>query len=131
VIQECERQTEGLMSCGISAQRTSQYPRLITPVVGSSKYDERNSDEATCRTSSISRAENSAVSACLVKYGVSCNVTSRGTVSDYHTETRRRYFIFGPRDLRQICKAAALAEPSAEYRVQCSVEIVARSNGRR
>lgn len=127
VIRQCESATEGLTTCEVASQRTLEYPRSVETLVSVVKYDERKSDESTCRTSAIARAEADALSKCRSKFGISCLLSSAGQVTDYHTETRRRYLIFGPNDLHQVCKAIASAQPPSEYTVQCSVEIVAKA----
>ncbi len=127
VISSCNSQAQGLASCSIVARHIVQYPTYISSIYGSGKYDERKSDESTCRASSIARAESDAVSSCNNEYGVSCMVSSRGVVTDHHTTVRRRFIIMGPKEEYQICSASASATPDSRYRVQCSVEIVARA----
>ncbi|MDG0817640.1 hypothetical protein [Bdellovibrio svalbardensis] len=128
VISSCNSQAQGLAYCSVVARHIVQYPTYISTIFGRGEYDERKSNEETCRATSIARAESDAVSSCRSEYGVSCDISSRGVVNDHHTKTRRRYVIMGPKEEYQICSASAAAAPDSRYRVQCSVEIVARAH---
>lgn len=127
VINSCNTRAQGLASCSIVARHIVQYPTYISSSFGSGSYDERKSNEAQCRSSAIARAESDALSSCRSEYGVSCVISSRGVVGDHHTTTRRRFVIMGPKEEYQICSVSAAAMPDSRYRVQCSVEIVART----
>lgn len=127
VIRACEQQAEGLADCTLVSRDIVQYPTYISSTFGNGHYDERKSNEETCRTSAVVRAESDAVSSCQSEYGVACDLTSRGVVTEYRTKVRRRFIIMGPREEYQICSASAEAAPDSRYRVQCSVRIVARS----
>jgi hypothetical protein len=127
VIASCNNDAHPIRECFVVSQNTS-YPGAVSPVSADSEYDEYKSDEATCRATAADNAESKAVADCQAKYGVTCAITSQGFVFDYHTKERRRYLIFGPKDLHQVCDAAASAAPIAPYTTQCSVEIVAKSH---
>lgn len=127
VIQACETKAENLLRCELISSRIIEESGYIRALSRSGEYVERNSDEQTCRRSSIDRAEANALQACQEKFGVSCEISSPGVVSDYHVARRRRFWIVGPKENYQMCTASALAEPSSQYRVQCSVEIRARA----
>lgn len=126
-LRDCNSQTDGIVSCHIAERNTTQYPTYVSSVFGSGHYDERKTDEATCRSSSVYQAESDAVSSCQSKYGVSCIITSRGTVDSHNTYTRRRFYIMGPKEEYHECKASALASPDSRYTRQCSMEVVARA----
>lgn len=127
VISRCDRQTDGFYRCGVVSKRIIDYSSYISSVSGSGEYNESRSNEYTCRSAAINRSEQSALSACNEKYGVSCVITQRGDITSSRAYKRRRYFIFGPKELRHECIARASAEPPSQYRVQCSIEVVAKA----
>jgi|GEM_PF-6161807 len=128
VVAACNNDARPIRECFVVSQNVTEPASSISGSASYYEYDETKSDEATCRDSAISGAESKAVSDCQSKYGVSCELTSQGNVFDYHTEEKRRYWLFGPHDLHQICQAAASAAPSAPYTTQCALEIVAKSH---
>lgn len=127
VLNRCNSDAREFYQCAIVSQRIVQYPTYISSVSGSGDFNESKTTEAICRDSAVREAEREAVSDCSEKYGVSCQVTSRGTVTSHRAYERRRYFIMGPKELRHECTARAAAEPLSHYRYQCSVEVVAKA----
>ena len=127
-INQCDLQAQGIMRCFVTDKRITNYGSGISATFGSSKYDEKNSNEDTCRNTSIVNAEGDALNNCQRQYSVACQITSRGTVTDHHTDTRRRYIIMGPKEEHQICSASAIAAPLSQYTTQCSIEVVARTH---
>ncbi|UXR63951.1 hypothetical protein EZJ49_12835 [Bdellovibrio bacteriovorus] len=127
VLSRCDSDAREFYRCEIVAQRIVQYPTYISSVSGFGDYNENKTTEEACRSSAIHEAERDALSDCSEKYGVSCQITSRGTVTSHRAYERRRYFIMGPKELRHECKANAAAEPASQYRYQCAVEVVAKA----
>ncbi|RYE84346.1 MAG: hypothetical protein EOP19_11780, partial [Hyphomicrobiales bacterium] len=72
------------------------------------------SSETKCRTSAIAKSEANAVELCKAKFGVDCTVTKRGEAT------------FELKKKRYICDAVAEAQPAAENKFQCAVEILKR-----
>lgn len=123
----CEQQAEGLADCTMVSKHIVQYPTPISSTIGIGQYNERDSNEESCRVNAINRAETDAVSSCENEYGISCDLISRGVVNEYRTKIRRRFVILGPKEEYQVCSASAMASPDSRYRVQCSVRVVVRA----
>nr|BFD67608.1 hypothetical protein HAGR004_26300 [Bdellovibrio sp. HAGR004] len=127
VLSRCNSEAREFYQCAVVSQRIVQYPTYISSVSGYGDFNESKTTEAICRDSAVREAERDALSDCSEKYGVSCQITSRGTVTSHRSYQRRRYFIMGPKELRHECNAHAAAEPASHYRYQCSVEVIAKA----
>lgn len=126
VIRQCERNAQDVFSCEITRSRMIDYGSSISETHGSGNYEERKSDEITCRNSSVSRAEQDAIRQCELQYDVPCELTERGIVDEYKVKRRRRFIIMGPKEDYHICRAHAYAAPVAPYNTECSIELEAR-----
>ncbi|MFN7454505.1 MAG: hypothetical protein ACK5RO_07575 [Pseudobdellovibrionaceae bacterium] len=127
LVRDCERRAEGLHRCEVVRHRMIDYGSPIYDVVGIGRYDERKSNEGTCRTTAAHRAEREALRNCQEELGVNCLISRSGQTTDYRVERRRRYVIMGPKEDFHVCRADASALPPAHIRVKCSLELEART----
>ncbi|HWU44943.1 MAG TPA: hypothetical protein VN132_15930 [Bdellovibrio sp.] len=131
VINACQAQAEGLMTCFIVSNNVIDNS-LLQAVQAGGHYEETKSNEATCRSSSAASAEGNAVNACQDKFGTSCQLTGPGVVTSARTEDRKRYLgWFGPHDTYNICDASASALPYGYQQAsatQCAIQLVAKTH---
>lgn len=125
-IEQCISQTSYFRSCAIQDQRVVGVPQRLQPLQGDGKFDERNSDENTCRITAQNRAVQDALNSCQANFGMGCRVASGPTSASHEVQRRRRFGIMGPKDDYHVCHSSASAIPNTSAQVQCTVEIVAR-----
>lgn len=125
-IDQCVSQTSYFRSCAIQDQRVIRAPQRLQPVQASGKYDERNSNENTCRTTAQNRAIQEALNRCQSEFGIACRISGGPAPASHEIERRRRYGIAGPKEDYHICHSSASAIPNTSAQIQCAVEIVAR-----
>lgn len=125
-VDQCVSQTTYFRSCSIQDQRVIGAPRRIDPIAGSGKFDERDTNESTCRQTAQNRAIQDALSRCQSQFGVACRIASGPSAASHEVERRRRYGIAGPKEDFHVCHSHASAIPNTSAQIQCTVEIVAR-----
>lgn len=125
-IDQCLSQTTYFRSCAIQDQRIVGVPQRIQPLLGTGRFDERDSDENKCKITAQNRAIQEALNNCQVTFGMGCRIASGPSAATHDVEKRRRYGLFGPKDEYHVCQATASAIPNTSAQIQCTVEIVAR-----
>lgn len=126
-IDQCVSQTTYFRTCAIQDQRVVGVPQRIQPLGGNGHFDEKKTDENTCRTEAQNRAIQDALNRCQDAFGIGCRIVAGPSPATHQTEHRRRYGIAGPKDEYHICTSTAHALPNTSAQIQCSVELIARA----
>lgn len=125
-IEQCTSQTSYFRTCAVQDQRVIGVPQRLQPIQATGNFDERNSNENTCKTTAQNRAIEEALNRCQTTFGMNCRIAGGPTPATYEIERRRRYGIMGPKEDFHVCHSSAFAIPNSSAQVQCTVELVAR-----
>jgi len=120
--------------CVITARPVSQYPDIVGKIPGYKRYDLVNTQESeqALRAAAITWSEWQSIIECEAKYpSAKCEVVERGEVTDFHVETRRRFPIFGKKEVHTIVAGRAVAKPLPQYKVACWAGVEAEPNPER
>ena len=125
-VYDCQRQTTYFRTCAIQGQRIIGAPARIQPQTASGHIDDKNVNEASCKSAAQNGAAQNALQVCQRVFGMACRIVAGPTEASHRVEQRRRYGLFGPKEDWHICDSAAQALPDTPQQIQCTVEIFAR-----